>query len=257
MVSETIADGKRGLSVQILTNPELAASLRCIEIEGNPWFVAKDACDTLGLENVTKALLRLDEDEKGLNSIQTLGGVQKLNFVSESGLYALILRSDKPAAKLFRKWVTSEVLPSIRRTGGYRASLAGLESRRESAVSRLRAAQDELKQIHATVDALKLEAAREIAEELGLEVRFQLPGAGGLLQPTADRVKRHRRCQKLDFAAIAAAMPCPLTYGHAVAWLEAQDGITAANARVRIHRMETLRLIGRNFQGQLVHLPTN
>lgn len=73
----------------------------------------------LGLDNVTKALLTLDDDEKGLTIIQTPGGPQKINIINEPGLYSLILRSRKPEAKQFKRWVTHEVLPEIRRTGKY------------------------------------------------------------------------------------------------------------------------------------------
>ena len=89
--------------------------MRCYD----PWFVAKDACDCLELTNVSKACQTLDEDEKGITKVYTLGGYQDMMLISESGLYTLIMRSNKPEAKVFRKWVTSEVLPSIRKTGSY------------------------------------------------------------------------------------------------------------------------------------------
>ena len=73
----------------------------------------------LGLSNSAKHLNKLDDDEKGLNTIPTLGGLQQVNMINESGLYGLAFRSRKPYAKKFRKWVTSEVLPSIFKTGGY------------------------------------------------------------------------------------------------------------------------------------------
>lgn len=85
---------------------------RCLDHCGAPWFVAKDVCAALEIENSRNATARLDADEKGVRQMDTLKGKQKLTIVSESGLYALILRSDKPAAKKFRKWVTSEVLPA-------------------------------------------------------------------------------------------------------------------------------------------------
>lgn len=83
------------------------------------WAVANDACRILGLSNQRQALSRLDDDEKGVTTTDTLGGSQAANTVSESGLYALILTSRKSQARPFRRWVTSEVLPSIRRTGTY------------------------------------------------------------------------------------------------------------------------------------------
>lgn len=93
---------------------------------GDPWFVAKDVCRVLGIANSNDAVSRLDEDEKagvGITDLSSNGVEQKRSFaiVSESGLYALVFRSNKPEAKAFRKWVTSEVLPSIRKTGRYDA----------------------------------------------------------------------------------------------------------------------------------------
>ena len=85
--------------------------------DGEPLFVAADLLTTLGLDR--KALERLDEDEKGVSSIHTPGGQQDMNVVSESGLFNLVLGSRKPEAKRFKRWVTHEVLPSIRKTGGY------------------------------------------------------------------------------------------------------------------------------------------
>lgn len=107
-----------------LTHPELEASVRIIERDDQPWFVAKDVCDALGIGNSRQALVKLDDDEKGVIQNDTPGGRQTVSIVSESGLYALILRSDKPAAKVFRKWVTSEVLPSLRKDGFYASKLS-------------------------------------------------------------------------------------------------------------------------------------
>jgi anti-repressor protein len=81
--------------------------------------VAKDICEILDLGTTSKAIERLDNDEKGVNSIPTLGGLQTLSVVSESGLYSLTLGSKKPEAKPFKRWITHEVIPTIRKTGGY------------------------------------------------------------------------------------------------------------------------------------------
>lgn len=93
--------------------------VRTVIKEGEPWFVAKDVCSVLELTNNREAISRLDEDEKGVNTVYTLGGNQNLTIINESGLYSLILTSRKPEAKAFKKWVTSEVLPSIRKQGKY------------------------------------------------------------------------------------------------------------------------------------------
>lgn len=95
-------------------------SVRTVATEdGTPWFVAKDVCNILGLSNPRTSLALLDEDEKGVHSMDTLGGKQELTTVNEAGLYALILKSRKPEARKFKRWVTHEVLPSIRKRGGY------------------------------------------------------------------------------------------------------------------------------------------
>ena len=93
--------------------------VRTIQKDGEPWWVLKDVCEVLGLSSPHKVFDRLDEDEKGRNQIPTPGGEQEKTDINESGLYNVILRSDKPEAKPFRKWVTSEVLPSIRKHGAY------------------------------------------------------------------------------------------------------------------------------------------
>ncbi len=89
------------------------------DAEGNPLFVAKDICRILELGSPHKVLERLDDDEKGRSSIPTLGGNQEMAVVNEFGLYALTLGCRKPEAKPFKRWVTHEVLPAIRKTGSY------------------------------------------------------------------------------------------------------------------------------------------
>ena len=102
-------------------------SIRTLAINNEPWFVAKDVCDTLKISNVSDALLKLDDDEKatiGLTDSQAGNGAQSISIISESGMYTLILRCRDAVKKgsiphRFRKWVTSEVLPTIRKTGKY------------------------------------------------------------------------------------------------------------------------------------------
>jgi prophage antirepressor-like protein len=94
--------------------------VRTTIIDGKPWFVAKDLCEILGIANVSHALSKLDDDERNTIVLNDgTAGNPTTSIVSESGMYALVLRSRKPEAKSFRKWVTSEVLPSISRTGSY------------------------------------------------------------------------------------------------------------------------------------------
>ena len=99
-------------------------SIRTIIIKDEPWFIAKDLCDAINISNYRDAIERLDEDEKGVALTDTLGGKQEMAVVSESGMYTLILRCRDAVKKgsvphRFRKWVTAEVLPAIRKTGSY------------------------------------------------------------------------------------------------------------------------------------------
>ena len=109
-------------ALKIFTH-ETFGSIRAIERNGLPWFVAKDVCDCLELGNTTKALYGLDDDEKftltNSEGNPRAGIPLELNIISEPGLYSLILRSRKPEAKAFKRWITHEVIPSIRRHGMY------------------------------------------------------------------------------------------------------------------------------------------
>jgi len=107
--------------VKQFDNAEFGA-LRVVKDEsGEPWFVAKDVCDALGLSNVSVALQRLDDDER---SKFNLGRQGETNIITEAGLYSLIMASKKPEAKAFKRWVTHEVLPAIRKDGGYMVAKA-------------------------------------------------------------------------------------------------------------------------------------
>lgn len=108
-------------------------SVRVVMQGDDPWFVAKDVCDCLDLSNNRGAIASLDDDEKGVSITDTLGGQQEMSIISEAGLYSLILRSRKPEAKAFKRWVTHEVLPSIRKTGGYSTTLPDFANPAEAA----------------------------------------------------------------------------------------------------------------------------
>lgn len=95
------------------------AEITTVEIDGDIWFVATDICKTLGLSNTTEAIRGLDDDEKLTSELMRAGQMRKTNLINESGLYALIFKSRKPSAQKFRKWVTKEVIPSIRKKGYY------------------------------------------------------------------------------------------------------------------------------------------
>lgn len=105
--------------LQVFKNAEFG-SVRTIVIAGEPFFVGKDVADILGYSNPLKALRdHVDDEDKGVNEMDTPGGRQQIILINESGLYSLILRSQLPKARQFKRWVTSEVLPTIRRHGMY------------------------------------------------------------------------------------------------------------------------------------------
>ncbi|QGZ16867.1 anti-repressor Ant [Mycobacterium phage Phaded] len=149
------------------------AEVRVVSIDGEPWFVAADVCRALGIVNPSQAVARLDDDERAMSDI---GLPMSVNVVNEGGLYSLILRSDKPQAKAFKRWVTHEVLPTIRKTGGYVApeldltdpdiALAKLiEIAKVAQEARAKAAFLENK---IAVDAPKVRAAEEFFDTEGL-----------------------------------------------------------------------------------------
>lgn len=102
--------------------------VRTVLKDEEPWFVAKDICDILDISQYRDAISTLDEDERASVVVDTLGGPQNMSAVNESGLYTLVFKSRKPEAKAFRKWVTSEVLPAIRKIGQYKAATANMTS---------------------------------------------------------------------------------------------------------------------------------
>ena len=124
--------------LQIFNNDEFG-EIRTVVIDNEPWFVARDITERLGYQNGRDALYKhVDQEDKGVAKCDTLGGVQDFSIINESGLYSLILSSKLPEAKKFKHWVTSEVLPQIRKTGGYVAPRTYAEA--------LRAYADEVEQ---------------------------------------------------------------------------------------------------------------
>ena len=114
---KTIENNQNTLSV--FNNQEFG-EIRTLNIDNEPWFVGKDVATALGYSNTRKALIdHIDSEDKGVTKCDTLKGKQDMTVINESGLYSLILSSKLPNAKKFKRWVTSEVLPQIRRTGGY------------------------------------------------------------------------------------------------------------------------------------------
>ena len=105
--------------IQVFQNDQFGKIRAMRGKDGEPWFVAKDVATILGYGDATHMTRRLESDEKGLRSVETLGGIQAVTVITEPGLYSAILGSRVPEAKAFKRWVTHEVLPAIRRDGGY------------------------------------------------------------------------------------------------------------------------------------------
>ncbi|GGM26603.1 antirepressor [Micromonospora sonchi] len=108
-------------TIEVFQFPATGHNIRTILRGAEPWFVGRDACAVLEIAKPENSLALLDADEKDTHSVGTPGGAQNVTIISESGLYSLILRSRKPEAKTFKRWITHDVLPAIRKTGRYDA----------------------------------------------------------------------------------------------------------------------------------------
>lgn len=138
------------------TFPDTGQPVRILMVDDEPWWVARDVADVLGYRTANDATRCLDDDEKGTHTVRTPGGDQQMVTVSEAGLYSLILRSRRPQARAFKRWVTHEVLPTLRRTGQYSPPRA---------------------------EPTKLELARDLVA--ALELREQLERRNAELEPSA------------------------------------------------------------------------
>jgi prophage antirepressor-like protein len=188
--------------------------------DGLPWFVAADVCAVLG--GGVEQTRRLDDDEKGLRTVQTLGGAQQMATINESGLYSLVLTSRKPEARAFKKWITSEVLPAIRRTGSYSASpvlpksfakalrlAADQQETIEAQAAELAAAAPAVEFVGRYVDSTGLKGFRQVAKLLGakenlfrdflIEERI-LYRLNGELTPHSQHIDAGRFCVKAGTA---------------------------------------------------------
>lgn len=141
-------------NIKIYENIEFG-KIRVEEIGKNPWFVAKDICNILGYKNVSDTLQKhVDIEDKDIAKCDTLGGVQDVIVINESGLYSLILSSKLPKAKAFKRWITSEVIPSIRKNGGYIANQENL-SDDELMAKALLVAQNKINEKNKVIENMK------------------------------------------------------------------------------------------------------
>ncbi|MCI7686604.1 MAG: phage antirepressor [Clostridiales bacterium] len=146
--------------MQIFKNDDFG-KIRATEIDGEPWFVGKDIAEVLGYSNPRKAMGdHVDDEDKGVTKCDTLGGQQNLVIINESGLYSLILGSKLPTAKKFKRWVTSEVLPAIRRHGAYMTDEKAFDVTHNSSglADLLQQAADQLKQKDIQIERMKPKA---------------------------------------------------------------------------------------------------
>lgn len=135
--------------------------IRVLTIEGEPWFVGKDVAEVLGYSNSRKAIAdHVDSEDKGVTKCYTLGGTQQIAIINESGLYSLILSSKLPDAKKFKRWVTSEVLPTIRKHGAYMTDqkAAAIVTDKGSLADLLQQAAEQLKRKDIQIEQMKPKA---------------------------------------------------------------------------------------------------
>lgn len=156
--------------LQVFNNPEFG-KIRTVTIDSEPWFVGKDVAVALGYENPQKAVrTHVDSEDKGMTEMDTPGGKQNLAIINESGLYSLILSSKLPSAKRFKHWVTSEVLPAIRKTGHYEAlGYAPKATSVGEVVNLIKIARQTMKEQGATPTEIAT-AVKEICEQFGVNL---------------------------------------------------------------------------------------
>lgn len=187
--------------------------VRTVQVDFEPWFVARDVCDRLGIVRVDRAVANLDADEKGAHSVSTPGGPQEMVILSEPGLYKLIARSRKPEARAFDRWVRHEVLPSIRKTGGYSLQQRTLEQDTALALY-VQETQDQIAEIR-----------RENGELRGLVLKLLKANQAAL-----PRKRLHQAERKMIRLCARDRLPnrlCPLCYKRPVVGADASklDGV--------------------------------
>lgn len=160
-----------------------ANQIRVIDIDGQPWFVASDIAKALDYRDTHQMTRILDDEEKGTHTVSTPGGNQSVSIINEAGLYSVILTSRKPEAKQFKRWVTSEVLPAIRKTGQYQAPAFQIPQTLPEALRLAADLADQVQQqqlviehqkpavefVERFVEARSAKSMREVAKVLGIK----------------------------------------------------------------------------------------
>ncbi|HIW94006.1 MAG TPA: ORF6C domain-containing protein [Candidatus Flavonifractor merdipullorum] len=183
--------------LMIFDNPEFG-SIRSVEIDGEPWLVGKDVAQALGYTNPQKAIRdHVDEEDKGVNEMFTPGGKQEIAIINESGLYSLVLSSKLPGAKQFRRWVTSEVLPTIRKKGGY-------THEPKSAMEMLRLQSQAMFELDDRMTALEEKVDNQMTIDHGQQRQLQRAVSARVLERVATVIPARmvRECKPMFFSAL-------------------------------------------------------
>lgn len=221
-------------TLQVFENPEFG-SIRTVEIGGEPWLVGKDVAAALGYgkgKSLANAIANhVDPEDKGVTELMTPGGMQKVTIINESGLYSLILSSKLPGSKKFKRWVTAEVLPSIRKTGGYSVPSAEDAPASKKDIADLTAA------VQLLIERMDAQAASRPALPQSLD-----PPEEGALVPGPAAKKRWMRTasEKLDLLAARKGQSHRALLHQIYRILENQWGVSLEEERLRV--MEEMNL---------------
>lgn len=196
--------------------------LRIVMRDDGPWFVAADVAAALAIGRTDDAVRRLDDDEKGADTIRTLGGDQRVTIINESGLYNLVMSSRKPEAKKFRKWVTAEVLPAIRKTGRYEAPAEVAPQQVQALAIALEARTAEVAQLQVQLIGAQAGHIRTLARFNALQRRFEAREARNLIIDMARRGESRDR--------IAHATGRTLNHVRQVIFRAKRDGVLPRDA---------------------------
>lgn len=207
------------------------ALVRVVEVNAAPWWVAGDVAKVLGYREARDMTRHLDDDEKGPHIVRTLGGEQEMTIISESGLYHAILKSRRSEAKPFRKWVTSEVLPAIRRNGFYAMPSAEPAPRDDDAWRRME---------QRIVDLERLLQSQAMAESPSYAVAITYaPSVFRLERPDGTlRSQRYAKCwADVPVREAVIALHRQMTIAQAVEEIAARFGVVRAPSRSALHRI--------------------
>ena len=232
-------------TLQVFENPEFG-SIRTVEIGGEPWFVLKDICEAFGEKNYRRVSSRLDDDEKGVSQISTPGGNQSMTIVNEAGLYSALfymqpekarnvsdkyIEGRKKQLKKFKRWVTAEVLPSIRKTGGYSVQPAAAIPLTEKTAADLLAA----------MQLLTEQLAARPAQEAPFPV-LALPGNGDqqTFGPAARKKWMRTASEKLDLLSTKLSRPHTAILSQVYSIMEEKWNINLEEERLKVAEEKNL-----------------